>query len=134
MKKLFFVLFALSTTAFAAPSANLKLINVAELEAMTQTQKGSIHIFDANKEKTRLEFGIIPGAKLLDSVSQYSASMLPPNKQALLVFYCANTQCTASHQAAEVAKKAGYNNVMVFADGIQGWKNSGKPTEKYSKK
>ena len=32
----------------------------------------------------------------------------------------------ASHEAARRATAAGYNNVEVMSDGIQGWKSAGK--------
>jgi rhodanese-related sulfurtransferase len=33
----------------------------------------------------------------------------------------------ASHAAARRAVKSGYKNVNVMADGIEGWKEAGKP-------
>ena len=36
----------------------------------------------------------------------------------------------ASHDAARVAAKAGFKNVYVMADGIDGWNKAGKPVEK----
>jgi rhodanese-related sulfurtransferase len=35
----------------------------------------------------------------------------------------------ASHEAAGRAVKAGYNDVSVMPEGIEGWKNAGKPVE-----
>ncbi|MEK7692483.1 MAG: hypothetical protein AAB425_15820, partial [Bdellovibrionota bacterium] len=61
-------------------------------------------IYDANVESTRENVGLIPGAKLLSSSKSYDlATTLPSDKKAPLVFYCANTQCTASHTAAKRA-------------------------------
>jgi rhodanese-related sulfurtransferase len=34
----------------------------------------------------------------------------------------------ASHAAARRAVEAGYRDVRVMADGIEGWKSAGKPT------
>ena len=42
----------------------------------------------------------------------------------------ANAKRMASHGAAQRAVEAGYTNVKVLADGIQGWKKAGQPTEK----
>ena len=47
--------------------------------------------YDANVAATRDRFGTIPGATLLSSDDNYPLSVLPPNKHATLVFYCANT-------------------------------------------
>ncbi len=35
----------------------------------------------------------------------------------------------ASHEAARRAVKAGYTDVSVMADGIEGWKNAGMRTD-----
>jgi rhodanese-related sulfurtransferase len=105
-----------------------KLIHVADLKAMMESDKGSLYIYDANAAETRDQYGVIPGAKLLDSDDNYNLAVLPQNKDSNLVFYCANTLCTASHEAARRAVKAGYQNVSVMADGIRGWKQDGEPT------
>jgi hypothetical protein len=86
-----------------------KLIHVADLKAMLANPGGKapfykadlatllpkrdtkIYIYDANVAETRERFGIIPGATLLASDDNYSLSVLPPNKHAPLVFYCANS-------------------------------------------
>ena len=64
---------------------------------------------DANGETTRKKMGVVPGAVLLtDSESVRRSRELPADKGKALVFYCANTQCGASHEAAERAMTAGY--------------------------
>lgn len=110
----------------------LKTIDVAQLETMMQKEKDNVVIFDANNEKTRQKEGIIPGAKILPKVTDYDIALLPTTKSTNLIFYCANTMCTASHDAAKVAIKAGYTNVRVLAPGIQGWKEAGKSTEAFN--
>lgn len=110
----------------------LKTINVAELETMLKTAKDNVVIFDANNDQTRKKEGVIPGSKILPKVNDYDIALLPTTKSTNLVFYCANEMCTASHDAAKVAIKAGYTNVRVLAPGIKGWKDSGKTTETYT--
>jgi hypothetical protein len=86
-----------------------KLIHVADLKEMLSkgTEKvplykqnlaglltkhdTKVYIYDANSAETRQRFGIIPGATLLSSQDDYSLSVLPPNKDATLVFYCADS-------------------------------------------
>lgn len=110
----------------------LKMIHVADLQNMMDTQKDNLVIFDANGETTRKKEGMIPGAKPLTSANDYDLAVLPTNKTTNLVFYCANTMCTASHDAANKAIKAGYTNVRVLAEGIKGWKDAKKPTETFT--
>lgn len=81
---------------------------------------------DANGDSTRKKMGVIPGAVLLSSMD--AVNELPADKAKGLVFYCANTACGASHEAAEKARLAGYKNVKVLPDGIAGWVKAGKTT------
>src|SRR5262244_2797648 len=54
---------------------------------------------DANGDATRHRMGVIPGAVLLRDMD--AVDQLPADKSTGLVFYCANTACGASHEAAE---------------------------------
>lgn len=56
--------------------------------------------------------------------------LLPKNKDAVMVFYCANRLCTSSNMAARETMKLGYTGVRHMADGIYGWRMSGRVTEK----
>jgi rhodanese-related sulfurtransferase len=115
----------------AVPSAraeSLRLIRTPEVVAMMSDGK-PLAIFDANNAKTRTDEGIVPGAKLLPSTSDYdTAAVLPQDKGMRIVFYCANEMCTWSHTAANRAVSSGYTNVFVMADGIQGWRKAGQKT------
>ncbi|AKU93251.1 rhodanese-like domain-containing protein [Vulgatibacter incomptus] len=103
--------------------ASWKMMSLEELAAVS----GKATIFDVNNADVRSKMGVIPGAILLSSASQYdTAKELPADKNAKLVFYCANTRCTASHVAAERALAAGYTDVNVLPAGIMGWKEAGK--------
>ena len=68
-----------------------KLIHVANLKAMMDSDASALHIYDANVAETRAQYGVIPGATLLDSDNQYDVSVLPRDKKAKLIFYCANS-------------------------------------------
>ena len=110
---------------------NFTLIHASDLAQKMKTEKDALFVYDANTPETRTKEGVIPGAKILPSMDKYDvAKELPKNKDADLVFYCANTQCSASHHAANRAFKAGYKHVSVMSDGIQGWKKAGNPSAK----
>jgi rhodanese-related sulfurtransferase len=85
---------------------------------------------DANNQTTREKMGIVPGAIRLTSYDGYDVSELPADKSRKLIFYCANTQCGASHTAAERAIAAGHENVEVMGEGIAGWVSAGKKVDK----
>jgi rhodanese-related sulfurtransferase len=85
---------------------------------------------DANNESTREHMGVVPGAIQLTSYDTYALSELPADKTRPLIFYCANTQCGASHAAAERALIAGYQHVEVMTAGIAGWVTAGQKVDK----
>jgi rhodanese-related sulfurtransferase len=113
---------------FHPPSAEIPTITVAQLEE--KLASGECQAVDANAEPTRKKMGVIPGAVLLTDYDTYAARELPENKEKTLVFYCANSHCGASHEAAARALTAGYRHVKVLPDGIAGWVQAGKQVTK----
>src|SRR5690349_7216575 len=109
-------------------SDKVPTITIDELDA--KLAANDCQAVDANGEGTRKKLGVIPGAVLLTDSEAYSTSELPADKSKTLVFYCANTSCGASHEAAARALTAGYTNVKVLPDGIAGWVKAGKQTQK----
>jgi hypothetical protein len=90
------MMLTLAAAAPALPDAGktegegFRLIELADL---VKLQKGPkpVYIYDANGPGTRAKEGIIPGARLLASISDYDvAKELPADKSATLVFYCHN--------------------------------------------
>ena len=130
-KTLMIVSMVLAQLAFAGAKEEFKLIHTQDLVALMKQKDAKLAIFDANNAKTRKKEGVIPGATLLSSYKEYDLkTVLPADKDSTLVFYCANTKCMASHEAAERAVHEGYTNVNVMADGIQGWKKAGQKADK----
>ncbi len=134
MRKLLFTAL-LSVAAFACTktekaesheklSDKVPTITIDELAAKLAAD--DCQAVDANGEATRKKMGVIPGAVLLTDSDAFSTSELPTDKSKTLVFYCANTHCGASHEAAARALTAGYPNVKVLPDGIAGWVKAGK--------
>ncbi len=72
--------------------------------------------------------GYIPGA-IYFNVDNWK-TLLPKDKEAVMVFYCANRLCNASEIAAHQVMKLGYTNVLQMHDGIYGWRLSGRAIEK----
>ena len=103
-------------------------VTIDELAAKLATR--DFQAVDANGEATRKKLGVIPGAVLLTDSEAFSTSELPKDKSKTLVFYCANTHCSASEEAAARALTAGYKNVRILPEGIAGWVAAGKQTQK----
>jgi len=128
MKSLFALLASLSLAAFAfGASAVITDISQPDLQAAVASK--SAVIFDVNGSDSYNE-GHIPGAVDFIAHKNDFAKFLPADKNALVVAYCRNEQCTAYRAAAKAALALGYTNVKHFAPGIDGWKQSGAPTEK----
>lgn len=55
--------------------------------------------------------------------------VLPKDKAAEIIVYCASAACRNSHIAAETLERLGYRNVAVYPGGKQDWLEAGLPTE-----
>lgn len=121
---------AAATEPAPAEQAEVEVPEISILDADKALQSGAFAV-DANSEKTRKANGTVPDAIILTSSYKYELSQLPEDKSKDLIFYCSNTNCTASDSAAERASTNGYENVHVMREGIKGWKDAGKPTAQY---
>lgn len=104
----------------------IKMIDPAGLN-MKRLAAAPIFIFDVNSAE-RFATSHVAGAA--NVTTKVAADQLPPNKGAMLVFYCANSRCGASHKAAHAAVGHGYTNVWVMGAGIKGWEEANLPVEK----
>ena len=81
-----------SDTANAGPSETKK----DEVPAMTVDQVDhevaakQVQAVDCNMDQLRKKLGVVPGAILVADTHEYPASLLPADKGAKLVFYCAD--------------------------------------------
>ena len=112
-------------TAELAP----KKVTIPELAKLTSAKAATV--FDANNNEFRAKNGVIPGAILLTSSSEFALTELPAKKDAKVVFYCASEKCNASSGAAKKALGAGYTDVSVLPDGLTGWKKAGQKTASF---
>jgi rhodanese-related sulfurtransferase len=92
----------------------------------------TFHVYDANSDKVYAE-GHVPHAIHL-TFEDVTADKLPQDKQSTLLFYCKNTMCQASHEAAKRASGLGYKHVYIMPKGIDGWKAAGQPVASETKK
>jgi rhodanese-related sulfurtransferase len=116
------VLFAASVYAAEFPD-----ISIGDLKTAMSSQK--VVLLDANGTDS-WQSGHIPGAIDFSAKQDKLASVLPQDKNVLVVAYCGNPACPAYHAAAVAAKKLGYKNIKHLVAGIQGWKTAGEKTEK----
>jgi hypothetical protein len=73
------------------PTESFRLLRVADLAALIHDPAAHVRIYDANHNELRRKAGMIPGARPLSSDDHYNVGdELPTNKNAKLVFYCAD--------------------------------------------
>jgi rhodanese-related sulfurtransferase len=119
------------TAATTALASDTKVIDIDQADLQAAIASKKVTLLDVNGSES-YKAGHIPGA--IDFIANRDdiAKLLPADKNALVVAYCGNVHCTAYRQAAYAALDLGYTNVRHFAPGIQGWRESGAPTEKAS--
>jgi len=76
------------------------------------------------------EQGHLPGAINLphDEIRQRAAALLP-DRDALIVVYCASTECRNSRLATDTLQRMGYANAVEYVDGKRDWVEAGLPLE-----
>jgi rhodanese-related sulfurtransferase len=127
MKKTLPVLFVSAFAAISAFAGKYPAISHDELKQAVATNAATI--IDVNGSDSYAA-GHIPGAVDFAKVGKDLASVLPADKNALVVAYCGSPSCGAYARAAEAAVKLGYKNVKHYSGGISGWKEAGEATEK----
>lgn len=100
------------------------LMKTAEIEKLVAQGpvKGKYFLFDS-RPLPRFQEGSIPTAVNLPfpSFDKLAEKLLPKDKNALIVFYCAGPACNMSPASASKAQKLGYTNLKVYKDGMPGW-------------
>ncbi|MEY4729830.1 MAG: hypothetical protein RL020_988 [Pseudomonadota bacterium] len=124
MKQLFciFLLVWFSSLTGCASSA-AKIIPVEQVGKYVEAKTPNVAMLDVNPDDVRASKGVVPGAIKLSSYDKYALTELPSDKSTQLIFYCYNTFCLASDEAADRAIKAGYTNVGRMRAGITGWQD-----------
>lgn len=117
--------FALLFVALAGLSQNgPAALTMAQVEALLG--KPGVYFYDVNTPELWQQ-GHLPGAIYINQPN--IRPLLPRDKKAMLVFYCANRLCSASRAAAQEAMRLGFHSVYIMPEGIFGWMQSGRPTE-----
>jgi rhodanese-related sulfurtransferase len=71
----------------------------------------------------------IPGSIDFATNEGHLLSLLPADRNALIVSYCGGPQCNAWEKGANEVARLGFSNVKHFAPGIAGWIKAGERTE-----
>jgi rhodanese-related sulfurtransferase len=112
--------------ALVAYASEYPDISISDLKSALETKK--VAVIDVNGTES-WEKAHIPGAIDFQANKGKLASVLPKDKDALVVAYCGGPKCMAYKEAAQAAKDLGYKNVKHLTAGISGWKESGQKTQ-----
>lgn len=104
-------------------------VSIKELKKSIESKQ--VTVIDVNGSES-FEKAHIPGAIDFEASEEKLASILPKDKNALIVAYCGGPKCMAYKQAAKKAEALGYKNVKHLSAGISGWKEAGEKTDKKS--
>lgn len=127
MKKLLTLLAAVMLTVATTYAGEFPDISISEVKALAASKKAVI--IDVNGTES-FEKGHVPGALDFYAIKDKLSTVLPADKNALVIAYCGNPKCKAYQGAAKAAEKLGYKNVKHMSAGISGWTKAGAPTEK----
>jgi rhodanese-related sulfurtransferase len=125
MKK-FMIPVAAALLAVSAYAGQYPDITIPELKEAMSSQK--VILLDANGTE-KWSQGHIPGAIDFTSAKAKLSTVLPKDKNALVVAYCGGPKCRAYEAAAKAAEKLGYTNVKHLTAGISGWHEAGEKME-----
>ena len=117
-----------SVPALAVETVKAPEVTLDEVKTLVSS-KGATFL-DANS-KDMYKKAHIPGAVNFAENEAKLATVLPSDKNALIVAYCGGPRCTAWEEAAAKVKELGYTNIKHFKGGITVWQES---TQKDAKK
>jgi rhodanese-related sulfurtransferase len=117
------VLAMIAPLAFCAEQ-QFTTITTDQLKAMVDEQK-TMMLIDARSKDEYQEAHIEGAISIPEKTFNENMSLLPQDKNALLVLYCNGTKCGKSKKAALKAAGNGYTHILVYGDGFPVWEEKG---------
>jgi len=115
---------------FAVPQAfankEYKIVSTNQLKAMFD-KKQPFTLIDARTTPEYKNAHIIKSVNIPDKKLQESLSLLPADKNSLLIIYCNGVKCGKSKRLALQLEPLGYNNIMIYSEGIPVWEERNLP-------
>jgi rhodanese-related sulfurtransferase len=110
-------------------SQDYRTIHTEALSRVVRSANPTVVIIDARNRKTD-DGKRIPSAKAIpfDAPNGNITANLP-DKQVMIIVYCANAQCNESNVLVDRLIRMGYTNVWKYPEGIEEWEKSGKKVE-----
>lgn len=122
----FGMLAALIMLASTSVAADFRIVDTTQLKAMLD-KKQEFTLIDARTKEEFDEAHIVKAVNIQEKTFEQSVSVLPADKNALLVLYCNGVKCGKSKKVAAIAEAAGYLNIMIYGEGFPVWEEKGMP-------
>jgi len=126
-RKLFFMLLAAAILVPAiAPAAekDFHVVSTAELKSMMDEKKAFV-LVDTRTTEEFQEAHIKGAVSVPEKNFEAQLSLLPADKNSLIVLYCNGVKCGKSKKAAKKADAVGYANLAIYAEGFPVWEEKG---------
>ena len=118
--------FGYSFTSYRITGDGYAMIDTAGLKKLID-RVPDVMVFDARNPEEYQEMHIRGALSLpVRRFSEFSR-LLPADRSQMIVFYCNGVKCGKSRKAAKKAIKLGYENVLVYAEGMPVWEEKGMP-------
>ncbi len=99
---------------------------ITKEELLKEMKEGRVQVVNV-LDPEWYKLGFIKGSKKIP-LGELDKRLSELDKSKEVVTYCANTQCTASSEAAKKLAQKGFK-VRAYEGGIKEWKEAGLPTE-----
>lgn len=116
---------AAARQAAGPPAAKAVAENVIGTEALAALLRSHVAVTVLDARTGQADDGRrLPGAEdasMPATVEAGDVAEAIPDKDALVITYCTDLKCGASHKLAERLRALGYANVIEYREGIEGW-------------
>ena len=130
------LLVAAALSSARGAETEFKVVTTDQLKAMMDEKKDFM-LIDARTKDEYQEAHIANALSIPEKSFEESSSLLPGDKNSLMVFYCNGVKCGKSKKAAIKADAMGYKNILIYAEGFPVWEEKGNkivPGPDYAKK
>lgn len=98
-------------------------------ELKAKMDRGDDFVLVESLSRRHYESSHLPGAINLPYEFVDEAERVLADKRAEIVVYCMDEECESSREEARELREMGYQHVLHYAEGKQGWIKAGLPVE-----
>jgi rhodanese-related sulfurtransferase len=103
------------------------VIDTASLKNLLDTEPADVVVVDARNPEEYQEVHIKGAINVPQKKFEEYAHLLPEDRSARIIFYCNGVKCGKSKKAVKEARKMGYSQLIVYAEGMPVWEEKGMP-------